>query len=273
MDKSSPIGLAALQMNSGDDVAVNLQHAEALIASAVGNGAKLLLLPENFAFMGKHENSKLAIAEADGSGKIQEFLASSAQRHGIWLIAGTVPIRAGTDKVWPACCAYSPAGERVARYDKMHLFDVEVAGDSEAEQYRESDSFMAGNKPTVLETPFGRIGLSVCYDLRFPELYRQLNADIIVVPAAFTMATGRAHWQLLLQARAVENLAYVVAAGQTGAHPSGRRTWGHSMVIGPWGETLGEFAEGEGVAAGNYDQQHLSELRHRFPALEHRVLK
>ncbi len=274
LDKQTDVGLAALQMNSGDDVAANLRQAAALIASAAGDGAQLQLLPENFAFMGKHENSKLAVAEADGAGEIQDFLASQAQRHGIWLIAGTVPIRASENKVWPACCAYSPAGERVARYDKIHLFDVEVSGDSNSEQYRESDSFEAGDKPVVLETPFGRVGLSVCYDLRFPELYRQLHADIIVAPSAFTVATGRAHWQFLLQARAVENLAYVVAAGQTGLHPSGRRTWGHSMVVGPWGEVLNELAgDDAGVASGNYDRQHLSELRHRFPALEHRVLK
>lgn len=264
------VKLAALQMNSGDSVATNLTAAARLIEQAANAGAELALLPENFAFMGKHEQSKLAVAEADGGGPIQEFLAEQAQRYGVWLVAGTVPIAASGDKVWPACCAYNPSGERVARYDKIHLFDVEVG---DAEQYRESDSFERGSEPKAFDTPFGRVGLSVCYDLRFPEIYRQLSADILLVPAAFTEATGRAHWKFLLQARAVENLAYVVAAGQTGEHPSGRRTWGHSTVIGPWGEVLAEQPVGEAVVIGDYNAEQLLQLRQRFPALDHRVLK
>lgn len=268
--------VAALQMNSGDDLAANLAAAGHLIERAAGQGAVLCALPENFAFMGAHEAAKLAHAEADGQGPIQDFLAGAAQRHGIWVVAGTVPVAVADDpqRVWAASLVYDAQGRRAARYDKIHLFDVAVQRDGRVEHYRESRSIAPGAwNPVVVETPAGRLGLSVCYDVRFPELYRELaskGAELLCVPAAFTAKTGEAHWELLLRARAVENLCYVIAPGQHGTHPGGRSTWGHSAIVDPWGRVLASDAQGEAVTLAQIDREQQNALRSSFPALAHR---
>ncbi|MGQ0529885.1 MAG: carbon-nitrogen hydrolase family protein [Panacagrimonas sp.] len=272
----SQIKAAALQMNTGDDVGANLAQAARLIEQAAAQGARLAALPENFAFMGAREAGKLAHAEADGSGRIQDFLALAAQRHGIWLIAGTVPIAVPDDarRVSAACLVYDAQGARAARYDKIHLFDVDVPREGRSERYRESASIAPGIwKPVVVDTAVGRVGLSVCYDLRFPELYRELatlGAQWLCVPAAFTARTGAAHWDILLRARAVENLSYVIAPGQCGTHPGGRGTWGHSMIVGPWGEVLAGAGDAPEVVLADADLQQQETLRAGFPVLEHR---
>jgi deaminated glutathione amidase len=265
---------AVIQMNSGDDVAANLAQAEALLAQAAGEGAVLAALPENFAFMGAKERDKLAHAEADGEGRIQHWLAATAKRHGLWIVAGTLPIAAPDGRVYAACSVYDMEGHRAARYDKIHLFDVDVG---HGEIYRESNSIAPGvARPVAVDTPLGRLGLSVCYDLRFPELYRALVADgctLLSVPAAFTAKTGAVHWHTLLKARAVENLCYVLAPGQCGKHPGGRSTWGHSLILDPWGDTLAEVhGEAPAIAVAILDPNHLDAIRQRFPALSHRRL-
>ena len=265
---------AVIQMNSGDDVAANLAQAEALLAQAAGEGAVLAALPENFAFMGAKERDKLAHAEADGEGRIQHWLAATAKRLGLWIVAGTLPIAAPDGRVYAACSVYDMEGHRAARYDKIHLFDVDVG---HGEIYRESNSIAPGvARPVAVDTPLGRLGLSVCYDLRFPELYRALVADgctLLSVPAAFTAKTGAVHWHTLLKARAVENLCYVLAPGQCGKHPGGRNTWGHSLILDPWGDTLAEVhGEAPAIAVAILDPNHLDAIRQRFPALSHRRL-
>ncbi|HEU0196422.1 MAG TPA: carbon-nitrogen hydrolase family protein [Nevskiaceae bacterium] len=270
--------VAAVQMSSGDNVSVNLAHAADLLGKAAAQGAQLVLLPENFAFMGRGAKGRLAVAEAEGHGPIQTFLAQTARRLGLWIVAGTVPLVLPDDaeRVAPACLVYDARGERVARYDKIHLFDVDLPNGGT--QYRESVGFRAGPpQPVCVDTPVGRVGLSVCYDLRFPELYRSLSAagaELLCVPAAFTAPTGEAHWQVLLRARAVENLCYVIAAAQCGTHPDGRATWGHSLIVGPWGQTLAsvDSASNEGTAVAPASRAHCRELRARFPALQHRRL-
>ncbi len=273
MSTEHPLGLAALQMRSGDRVEDNLRQADTLIERAVGEGARVLVLPENFAHMGRHERDKLAIAEADGRGPVQDFLADRAARHGIWLVGGSVFLRSPDDaRVTAACLVCGPDGRRHARYDKAHLFDVAV---SEAEQYRESATIRPGpGRPVLVEAEGTRIGLSICYDLRFPEMYRALvrrGAEILLVPAAFTHATGRAHWSVLLRARAIENQCAVVAPNQCGEAVSGRRTWGHSQIIDPWGQVLVELEELPGVATARVDLKELRALRRRFPVLQHRL--
>lgn len=268
--------VAALQMNSGDDLAANLASAARLLQAAADGGACLAALPENFAFMGAREADKLAHAEADGHGPIQDFLAATAQRLGLWIVAGTVPLAVEDDarRLYPASLVYDAQGARVARYDKIHLFDVEVMRDGTLERYRESNSFKAGPwRPVVVDTPAGKLGLTVCYDLRFPELYRALvtqGAELFTVPAAFTAKTGEAHWEILLRARAVENLGYVIAPGQSGTHPGGRGTWGHSMVVGPWGELLACETQGEAAVIATVDREAQQALRASFPVLGHR---
>lgn len=275
MTPSHPI-VAALQMTSGDDVARNLDTARRLIAEAAAAGAVLAALPENFAFMGGHERDKLAHVERPGTGPIQRMLADAARTHRIWVVAGTVPMGLENDprRVAAACLVYDAQGDLAARYDKIHLFDVEVGGSGGAERYRESASIAPGAwVPTVVPTPAGRLGLSVCYDLRFPELYRALsaqNADLLCVPAAFTARTGEAHWEVLLRARAVENLCHVVAPGQVGTHPGGRATWGHSMIVSPWGDVLASAADGEAVVLAPVDRARQGEQRRSFPVLRHR---
>ena len=264
--------IAALQMVSTPDVKRNLDAAAALMARAADAGAQLVALPEYFCFMGSTDTDKLRIAEPPRGGPIQGFLSQQARSLGLWVIGGTLPITCDTaDRVRNACCVYAPDGSLAARYDKIHLFYY----DNGRERYDEAAVLEAGGEPVTLQAGPLRLGLSVCYDLRFPELYRAMMSppcDVIAVPAAFTWTTGRAHWELLLRARAVENQCYVLAAAQGGKHENGRRTWGHSMVVDPWGEVLAQQAEGEGVVLADVDGERLSGVRLQLPALEHRRL-
>ncbi len=263
---------AAIQMNSTIEVPQNLDSAYELLARAQQQQAVFAVLPENFAIMAKHERERLAVAETPGEGPIQAFLAATARELRLWIVAGTIPLRIeGEARVAAASVVYDDAGVCVARYDKIHLFDVDVPGGDE--RHRESASMAPGSVPTRVATPVGNLGLSVCYDVRFPELYRKYSAEgaqLLTVPAAFTVPTGRAHWELLLRARAVENLCYVVAAAQTGKHQNGRETYGHSMIVDPWGEILQVLPEGTGVVTAQIDLTSQLELRTRFPALSHR---
>ncbi|HET7262720.1 MAG TPA: carbon-nitrogen hydrolase family protein [Casimicrobiaceae bacterium] len=260
--------VAAIQMNSGADVDANLRQADALLAQAAAAGATLAVLPENFGLMGAHARDKLAAQERDGAGVQQEFLANAARRHRIHLIGGSVPLASAVaDRVWQALVAYGPDGRRSARYDKIHLFRFSD-GD---EDYDEARTIVPGDSPAWLETSAGRVGLSICYDLRFPELYRSFgDVVLIVVPAAFTFRTGEAHWETLLRARAIENQCYVAAAAQTGSHPGGRRTWGHSMIVDPWGVVVASRAEEPGFVLADIDPLRIADVRRRLPALEHR---
>jgi deaminated glutathione amidase len=264
--------VAALQMTSGADVAANLEQARLLLEEAATRGALLAVLPERFSFMGLKDADKRAVAEADGSGPAQEFLAATARRLRLWIVGGTVPLRAGPDgRVAAASLVYDSDGRRVARYDKIHLFDVDIPG--RAESYRESAHVAAGAGATVLDTPLGKLGLSVCYDVRFPELYRHLSAlgaQILTVPSAFTAPTGRAHWETLLRARAIENLCYVVAPAQSGFHSSGRETYGDTMIVDFWGRILQRIPRGRGCAVAEVDLARLASVRESFPALGHR---
>ena len=267
--------VACIQMASGPNVGANLLEAERLINQAVRQEAGLVVLPENFAIMGQSERDKVDVREAEGEGPIQEFLAEQAARHGIWLVGGTVPLAASDpDKVRAACLVFDDGGKQVARYDKIHLFDVDLVDTDE--QYTESETIEPDDRIVVFDSPFGRIGLSVCYDLRFPELYRQqLDAgmEVLVVPAAFTAITGRAHWEVLVRARAIENLCYVVAADQGGYHLNGRETHGHSMIVDPWGLVLNSLARGPGVVSATIDLGRLESARRNFPSIEHRRLR
>jgi nitrilase len=262
--------IAALQMVSSTDVARNLDSAATLIDEAARAGAKLVALPEYFCHLGRRDTDKLAIAEVDGSGPIQQLLSDCARRSGVWVVGGTLPMRtANAERVRNSCCVYAPDGQRVARYDKMHLF----AYDNGRERYDEGRVLEGGDTPVALQAEGLRIGLSICYDVRFPELYRALctpPCDLICVPSSFTHTTGSAHWELLLRARAVENQAYVIAPAQGGTHENGRRTWGHSMVVDPWGEVLAVRDEGEGVVTAELDLARLRAVRTQLPALTHR---
>jgi nitrilase len=262
--------VAAVQTVSGGDVAENLARAEPLVAAAAAEGARLVVLPEYFGVLGARASDKLAVREADGSGPQQDWLARLARRHRIWLVGGTVPIACGDpDRVRSASLVYGPEGQRVARYDKVHLFAF-ARGD---ERYDEGQTIEPGTGPVAFELPCGRVGMSVCYDLRFPELYRTLGElALILVPAAFTAVTGAAHWHLLLRARAVENQCYVLAAAQGGLHPNGRRTWGRSMLVDPWGAIVAMREEGTGIVAGDVDPDRIAEVRGQLPALTHRVI-
>lgn len=264
--------LAAVQMVSTPDVDRNLAAAARLIGDAARRAAQLVVLPEYFCLMGHGDRRKLEVAEDDGDGPIQAFLAAQALQHRLWLIGGTLPMRtANPERVRNACCVYGPDGSRAARYDKLHLF----AFDNGQERYDEARVLQAGERPVAVQAGALRVGLSVCYDIRFPELYRALctpPCDVISVPAAFTYPTGQAHWELLLRARAVENQCVVLAAAQGGHHENGRRTWGHSMVVGPWGEVLACVDEGEGIAFAEVDPARLAEVRLQLPALQHRRL-
>ena len=265
----APFKVAALQMVSTPRVAENIDTAAALIAQAAMLGAKLVVLPEYFGILGMKDTDKVAVRESDGSGPLQDFLAAVAARHGVWVVGGSVPLSCDEPgKVLNTTLVYDDKGRRVARYDKIHLFGFE----SGTERYQESATIVPGSTPVALDTPLGRLGLSICYDLRFPELYRALAADIIVVPAAFTATTGRAHWELLLRARAVENLAWVIAAAQGGRHENGRETWGQSMVIDPWGNVLACQAKGAGIVIAQIDPAFQQKMRASLPALGHRVM-
>jgi deaminated glutathione amidase len=265
---------AALQMTSGPDVQANLAEARLLLEEAQAADARLAVLPENFAFMGIHDADKLAVGEPLGSGPIQDFLAASARRLGLWVIAGTIPIRvAGDPRVAAASLVYNAQGECVARYDKIHLFDVELP--ERAESYRESANMAPGKTPALVDTPIGRVGLAVCYDVRFPELFRTLSAqgaEVFVLPSAFTAPTGRAHWETLLRARAIENLCHLIAPAQSGFHANGRETYGDSMIIDFWGRILGRLPRGRGCVSAEIDLVRQAEVRKSFPALLHRVL-
>jgi nitrilase len=263
--------IAALQMVSTPDLQRNLASAERLIAQAARAGAQLAALPEYFCFMGQHDRDKLALAEAPGDGPIQRFLAAQARAHGLWLIGGTLPMACGTaDRVRNSCCVFGPDGQQAARYDKLHLFRYR---NDAGEDYDEGRVLQAGDAPVAATLDGWRVGLSVCYDLRFPELYRSMMTppcDLLAVPAAFTHTTGRAHWELLLRARAVENQCYVIAPAQGGRHENGRRTWGHSMVVDPWGEVLAVCEEGEGLALAEMSRERIAQVRSQLPALQHR---
>ncbi len=267
--------MAAIQMVSGHSVTGNLAEASELLAQAADRGARLAVLPENFALMGRRETDKLAIRETEGSGQIQDFLAEQALRHRLWLVGGTIPLRSresASDRVRAACLLFDDQGQQVARYDKVHLFDVQVVGSRE--RYAESAAIEPGDRYVVADTPLGRLGLAVCYDLRFPEQFRAMadqGMEIMALPAAFTAATGAAHWEVLLRARAIENQCYVIAAGQGGRHTNGRETFGDSLLIDPWGLILDRLAWGPGIALASLDRAFLEDIRRQFPVLAHRV--
>ncbi len=266
------ITAAAVQMTSTDDLRANLHEAGRRVAEAAARGARLVLLPENFAFMGRVDTDKLAIMEDEGVGPIQDFLAETAYRHNLWLVGGSVPLSCeDPGKVRAACLIYSPSGQRYYRYDKIHLFDVDLPDGRES--YRESDTIAPGRPLGLVTTPFGKVGIAICYDIRFPEYVRRLSEqgmEILLVPAAFTATTGAAHWEILLRARAIENQCYVVAADQTGHHPGDRHTYGHSMIVDPWGKVLDRLGEEPGICCARLDPDHLERVRRAFPVLHHR---
>lgn len=267
---SAPFGVAAVQTVSGPDVAANLEVIGRLVREAAATGAALVALPEYFGIMGMKDTDKVMARERPGDGPIQHFLADTARELGIWLVGGSVPLDAGLpDRIYNSSLVYAPDGALAARYDKIHLFGLEMG----AEKFSEARTILPGNVVRTLATPLGTLGLSVCYDVRFPELYRAMGAvDLILVPSAFTATTGAAHWEVLLRARAIENQAYVIAPAQGGVHPSGRRTHGHSMVVDPWGQVLACHAEGPGIAVARVDPAELARVRRSLPALEHRTL-
>ncbi len=269
---SGIIKIAGVQMASGPQVSANLSEAERLIAIAVAQGAKLVALPEYFAIMGMKDTDKVAVREKEGQGPIQRFLAKMAKKHQIWLIGGSVPLEASVpDKVRNACLVYDPSGRLAARYDKIHLFGLDLG----SEHYREETTIEAGDRVVVVveNTLVGRIGLSICYDLRFPELYRAMGeVDLVVVPSAFTETTGKAHWETLVRARAIENQCYVLAPAQGGYHLSGRETHGNSMIVDPWGVVLDRLPRGSGVVIASLNPAYMASRRESLPALEHRAL-
>jgi len=272
---SSNQWIAAAQMASGPNVAANLLAAERLIREAAEDGAGLLVLPENFAFMGERDQDIHALREQDGDGPLQNFLARAAARYRIWLVGGTIPLSANDHtRVRSASLVFNDRGERVARYDKIHLFDVEVPGTDEC--YAESSTIESGDDIIVVDSPFGRLGVAVCYDLRFPEMFRQMlgsGMELLALPSAFTAITGKAHWEILVRARAIENLAYVIAAAQGGYHVSGRETYGHSMIVDPWGAVLDQAPRGGGCVRCRLDREFQISVRRSFPAIAHRRLK
>lgn len=265
---------AAIQMTSGTEVAPNLARARALLEQAAAAGAQLAVLPENFPLMARRDADRRAVAETDGDGPIQAMLSAAARDLKLTLVGGTMPLRVpGETRAAPASLVYGPDGGRIGRYDKIHLFDVNVPDASES--HRESAGMVAGREIVVLDTPAGRLGIAVCYDMRFPELFRRMQAqgaEIFVLSAAFTVPTGKAHWDLLTRARAVENLTHLVVSAQVGQHENGRATYGHSMVVDCWGRILGELADGEGFALGDIDLAEQARVRREFPALEHQKI-
>ncbi|AEJ00658.1 Nitrilase/cyanide hydratase and apolipoprotein N-acyltransferase [Nitrosomonas sp. Is79A3] len=269
--KSKGFRVAAIQMASGPSVSANLEEAARLIEDAASQKAKLVVLPEYFCIMGMKDTDKLAIREQPGDGQIQRFLSDTAKRLGIWLVGGSVPLASSeTDKVYNSCLVYADSGEQVARYDKIHLFGLQLGN----EYYAEEKTIKAGSKVVTVDSPFGRIGLSICYDLRFPELFRMMNnVDIILAPAAFTAITGKAHWEVLVRARAVENMAYVIAPGQGGYHVNGRETNGDSMIVDPWGVVMERLPRGSGAVVATIDPEYQTSLRANLPALDHRILQ
>lgn len=267
--------VAAIQMASGPNVSANLALADQLISDAVERGAGLVVLPENFAFMGEHAKDACALREADGEGPLQDYLSQTARRHGVWLVGGTIPLAAqSNDKVRAACLVFNDQGERVARYDKMHLFDVNLV--EAQERYSESEVIEPGGETLAVDSPFGKLGIAICYDLRFPEMFRQLldkGMQIICLPASFTAITGKAHWETLVRARAIENLSYVVAAAQGGFHINGRETHGHSMIVDPWGTILAQAPGGTGFICRPLDLDYQATTRRNFPTIDHRKIR
>lgn len=266
--------VAAIQMASGPNVNANLLEAQRLIDQAVNAGAGLIVLPENFAQMGNKESDKLKIQEQPGEGPLQSFLSDQAKQHGIWLVGGAIPIATDDpEKVFASSLLFNDQGEQVARYDKVHLFDVHISESNE--NYNESEIIKSGHDVMVVETPFGKLGMAVCYDLRFPGFFRRMldeGVDIISLPSAFTALTGKAHWDILVRARAIENLAFVIAAAQGGFHVNGRETYGDSMIVDPWGTVLDRKLRGSGVAVADIDLERQREMRANFPVLEHRKI-
>jgi predicted amidohydrolase len=265
--------VAAVQMTSGPTVPENLEAATRHIAAAAAAGARLIVLPENFALMPRSDADRLAAAEKDGHGPIQDFLSAQARRHQAWIVGGTIPLAArSADRVRAACLLFNDSGERVLRYDKIHLFDVRL---DNGEQYRESSGIEAGEEVVLADTPFGRLGLAVCYDLRFPEFFRRLldkEAEIFAIPAAFTAHTGKAHWEVLVRARAIENSVYVIASAQSGLHANGRETYGDSMIVSPWGEVLARLPRDAGFVIAECDRARLQGVRTSLPSIRHRRL-
>ncbi|HSQ02730.1 MAG TPA: carbon-nitrogen hydrolase family protein [Burkholderiales bacterium] len=264
------VRVAGVQMASGPNVKGNLNEAARLIEIAAEQGAKLVALPEYFPIMGMRDRDKVAVREEPGKGPIQSFLSESAKQHGVWIVGGSVPLVASTaNKVRNTCLVFDDRGKQVARYDKIHLFGFEM-GD---ERYAEQETIEPGDKVVTVDTPFGRLGLTICYDLRFPELYRAMGeVDLITVPSAFTETTGKAHWETLIRARAIENLAYVLAPAQGGYHVNGRETHGDSMIVDPWGVVLDRLPRGSGVVVAGVNLAYLRRLRQSLPALAHRTL-
>lgn len=271
VDKATTL-VAAIQMAAGPQIHANLLEAERLIAQAAAAGAKLVVLPEAFMLMGHSEQDKLNAAEDEGSGPVQQFLSAQAALHGIWLVGGTLFIKADAGRVSAACLLFNAQGERVARYDKIHMFDANL---EQSEQHNESRSTQPGSQVLVVDTPFGRLGFAVCYDLRFPELFRilqQQGADILLIPSAFTAITGKAHWEVLVRARAIENLCYVIAANQGGYHSNGRETYGDSMIVDPWGQVLARLPKGSGIIVASVDLSRVQAVRKTLPVAQHRRL-
>lgn len=268
---ANSVKVAGIQMASSPQVSSNLIEAERLIAIAVKQGAKIVVLPEYFCIMGVKEMDKVAVREKDGDGVIQRFLSKMAKDHKIWLIGGTVPLTSNfPNKVRNSCLVYNDKGVEVARYDKIHLFGLDLG----TEHYHEENTIESGDSVVVVETPYGKIGLSICYDLRFPELYRAMGeVDMIVIPSAFTETTGKAHWESLIRARAIENLCYVIAPAQGGYHLSGRETHGNSMIVDPWGVILDRLPRGSGVVMANVNRDYQTSLRNSLPALKHKTIK
>lgn len=266
--------VVAIQMASGPNVSANLLEAQRLISHAVADGAKLVVLPENFALMGRNEIDKLAIKESESGGEIQSFLSQQAKKHCIWIVGGTIPMSSNDkSRIRAACLLFNDQGDLVARYDKIHLFDVNLPGSDE--QYIESETIEPGTDPVVVDTPFGNLGLAICYDLRFPELFRDLldrGMEILAIPSAFTSITGKAHWETLLRARAIENQCYVIAAAQGGYHASGRETHGDSMIVDPWGIIMNRLSKTAGIVKADIDIERVRNVRKTFPAVNHRRL-
>lgn len=264
--------IAGIQMTSTFNMNENLEMAKELIQQAVDQGAELVVLPENFSMMGVDQWDTLKYREELDNGPVQTFLSDQAAKHHIWLVGGTLPIaQPDSKRARSACLVFNAQGKRVARYDKIHLFDVKLNQAQEA--YSESNTIEPGDHIVVIDTPFGKLGLSICYDLRFPELFRQMHqqgVEIVVLPSAFTYTTGAAHWEILIRARAIENLIYIVAPNQTGTHPNKRKTFGHSMIVNPWGEIKALLPQEMGVVIAEIHLDYLHHVRKDFPALEHR---
>lgn len=269
------LAIAGIQMVSAASVEPNLEAARRLVGEAAAGGARLVVLPEFFCLLGRRDTDKVEAREPAGDGPIQRFLSDSAREHGVWLIGGTVPLKSAEPRrIWNTCLVHRPDGTLAARYDKVHLFGLKRGDD----RFDESATIVPGRTPVVFDLADGggaswRIGLSVCYDLRFPEYYRALGTvDLVVVPSAFTYVTGQAHWEILLRARAIENQCYVLAPAQGGLHENGRRTWGDTMLVDPWGEVSARLVQGEGIVAGQLSAARIAEVRGQLPALAHRVL-